>query len=52
MGPPSYMRSVVDRNVVIERMTVIAIDSTIAQNTSPCPLVLLLPPHLLPKHYT
>ena len=23
MGPPSYMRSVVDRNVVIRRMTVI-----------------------------
>jgi len=23
MGPPSYMRSVVDRNVVMRRMTVI-----------------------------
>jgi len=23
MGPPSYMRSVVDRNVVLRRMTVI-----------------------------
>jgi len=24
MGPPSYMRSVVDRNVVMQRMTVFA----------------------------
>ena len=26
MGPPSYMRSIVDRNVVMRRMTVLSIE--------------------------
>ena len=32
MGPPSYMRSVVDRNVVMQRMTVFVILSLININ--------------------
>ena len=34
MGPPSYMRSVVDRNVVMRRMTVFLIQSQVFTLTS------------------
>ena len=34
MGPPSYMRSVVDRNVVMRRMTVVIVKFTLEQATT------------------
>jgi len=34
MGPPSYMRYAVDRNVVMRRMTVVDRPETIAMHTA------------------
>jgi len=35
MGPPSYMRSVVDRNVVMRRIPVYIVDSIMDYSTRP-----------------
>ena len=34
MGPPSYMRSVIVRNVVMRRMTVVTVKYTLKQATT------------------